>query len=254
MLSIKRDTFSKSSYIIRYLSIWDKVFDPISFSGSLLFFYGDPQYIVNVDIWTDKEKIQDIWVTLSSHNPANVEDLVKSNEQKIFEICKNTAILSFALDLKTMKIIERKDFVQNLPVHGLRTLFIFEGIDKGVFYCLNNGVEGFRDVDIYSWMLAYIYSSSTCLAPEKHNSELRYGKQLMHALSCFCVFSGDRSKVNVPINNSIHSPHLGNIGENLLQVPGKTVRFYTLLGKAKDEMQRYMEKKNKQSKLLGAGK
>ncbi len=256
MLTVKRDAFSKVCFQIRYLTIWDQVFDPFYGSGSLLFYSGNPEYIVNVDLYGtgDKVKLEEIEITLSAHNPKNMEDYIGRREQDIYQKCQESSKMSFALDLESMKIIERDDFIHNLPIRGPHTFFIFSFLENGIMYCLYNAIADINSDDVYAWLLGYIYSCASCLTPVKLNSSLMFGKQFMQAISALHAFKGDKSKIHISTHPSIFTPTMGDIGTVHIDTIGKVDRLKELVEKARQEVEKVQQKHERQLQLLGVAK
>jgi hypothetical protein len=254
-----KSSFFKNWYSIKYITGWDNSFKREYYTGLLNFYDGDPLYIVDVSfvsdasrhcLFVDKTDLQeeDIIITVGDlHNASNLDDFIIKNTNVIYEICKSTTLLGFALDLQKMKIIDNSDFNMPFPRYGLTTLFRFDNIPNAPYYCLVNPTNNINNREFFSWFTSYVYSTFVCLTPR--NKVENYAKQFMQAISTLYSTKGDRKAVSVSNKNSVLECGYNDLGEYLLPVPGnKTERFEALIMKAAEQMNKAALKKEKSKK------
>lgn len=224
---------------IRYITGWDSAFKPNNFSGKLLFYPGFPKKLVNVYHTGLKKtlKEEEIHVMIGKHNSENIDEDVNRNRDTIYEMCKMpNGPREFVLNLATMKIVERADFVDFLPNRGLNTLFVFENIDNGNFYCLANPFREMEqnpipDIAFYTWLVSYVYSQNCCLSTDQQ--DIKYGKQFMQALSTLACGVSKKGSIYISKDQNVLNCAIGDIGERDIVIPGNgTDRFMDLVAKA----------------------
>jgi hypothetical protein len=244
-LTINKDSFFKKGYSIRYMTSLHPEFRPINYSGALLFYHGNPLYIVDVNVPDTKNlEESDIVITKGDqHNHSGIDDFIIKNTDTIYELCKPLKGKDFVLNLQDMKIVERQDFRSHMPVYGLNTFFVFENIIGNEFYSLMNPAKNINDADVYCWFLAYIYSTMICLTPRKEVTD--YAKKFLQALSGVAILRGNKKLVRVSKHKSLLDSPLNDVGEFLFPVPGDTTRFEELTLKSLEQMKNKKEKKDK---------
>ena len=242
-LTVNKDSFFKKGYSIRYMTSMHSEFKPINYSGKLLFYTGNPLYIVDVNVPNIKNlEEDDILITKGDqHNHSNIDDTIMKNTDTIYELCKPLKGIEFVLDLKEMKVVQRKNFTSHMPIYGLNTFFVFENIFNHEFYSLMNPAKNINDGDVYCWFLAYIYSTMICLTPRKEITN--YSKKFLQALSGISVTQGKKNLVRISKHKSLLDSPLNDVGEFLFSVPGDTTRFEELTLKAFEQMRNKKEKK-----------
>jgi hypothetical protein len=241
-LIVNKDSFFKRGYSIRYLTSLHSEFRPINYSGTLLFYRGNPLYIVDVDV-SDFNKLEEEDITITKgdqHNHSGIDDFITKNTSTIYELCKPLKGKSFALDLKEMKVVERKDFTGSMPVYGLNTFFVFENITNNEFYSLMNPAKNINDAEVYCCFLAYIYSTTICLTPRKEPAD--YAKKFLQALSGVSILKGNKKLVRISTHRSLLDSPLNDVGEYLFKVPGDTTRFEELTLKSLEQMKKEKHK------------
>lgn len=244
-LTVNKDSFFKKGYNIRYITSSHSEFRPMNYSGKLLFYNGNPLYIVNVSVPDIKNlEEDDIIITKGEdHNHSSIDIKIMENTSTIYELCKPLRGKDFVLDLKEIKVVERKDFNSYMPVFGLNTFFVFENIFSDEFYCLMNPAKNINNADVYCWFLSYVYSTMICLTPRKEVTE--YSKKFLQALSGIAVMRGNKKLVRISKHKSLMYSPLNDVGEFLFPVPGDTTRFEELTLKALAQMEKNKKEKNK---------
>jgi len=242
-ITIQKDSFFRNQYPIRYISGWGEEFN--KYKGMLLFYPGNPKYVVDVQVLADKDKLEeeDIIIILGeNHNATDIEKIIKDKVSLIYEMCKSKVEMEFVLALDRMKIITREDFTSSLPVGGINTFFIFD--DKPQFFCLVNNTRNISDGDFYSWLLSYIYSKAICLTPRGKIED--FAKFFMQSLATLSATRGDRKSMHVSKNRTVLNCPLGDCAELLLEIPGNnTKRFEQLVEKSLEQIRNKKEKSKK---------
>jgi hypothetical protein len=241
-ITIVEDSFFKASYEIKYVTSYDNIFK--TNTQQLKFYAGTPLYTVNVDICaTNDLQEEDITVTFSKyHNANDIIKKIRDNEDLIYEMCKSSRLIEFVLDLSTMKVVGREDFLAFLPRFGLNTFFIFNDVGYSKFYCLVNATPDIKDGDYYAWLISYIYSGAVCLVPQKTVSE--YSKKFFQALALLSSNGGNKNSVRLTTNKSVLNCPLSDCGHDLLGIPGdNTTRFEKLVLSSMEQMTKHKDKK-----------
>lgn len=249
-ITIYEDSLFKNEYPIKYLVGYDQMFNRDRFNGCLNFYDGNPQYIVNVEVVEeDKTKLREediMIITGEYHNASDIAKKIDENKDTIFEFCKTINKTKFCLDLEKMKVVEIEDFNSFLPTRGLNTLFMFENVHNQ-YYCLVNPARSIKNIDFYSWLVSYIYSTVVCLTPNSKIDE--YSKQFLQAISILFATKGNKKAVHIAESKSVLNCSLGDINEKLLPIPGnKTERFEALVEKSLEQMKRVKDKKKEKNK------
>lgn len=242
-ITIRKDSLFKSGYSIKYITGWDNRFKKDGYSGALFFYYGIPQYIVDVELIADRNKLkeEDIIITIGDHNDPNTEDSIIKNTDTIYEVCKSSIYSGFVLDLDNMKVLEPSDFSLKFPIKGLNTLFVFENLPRQI-YCLVNPSKNVKDSDFYTWLVSYIYSYNICL--EVKDKIEAYPKKFLQAISGFASTGGITAKISS--SPTILDCGLSDVGELLLPVPGNnTKRFESLIEASLSQMLKKSHKKGR---------
>lgn len=241
-ITIKADSLFKQGYSLKYLTGWDNNFKKDKYTGVLSFYNGLPQYVVDVELVADRNKLteEDIIITIGNlHNSPTIEDLITKKKDLIYELCKSTIEGEFLLDLDAMKVIQPSDFIGNFPIHGLNTLFMFENIPYK-FFCLVNPSKNIKDSEFFSWFVSYIYSMYICLTPRDKIED--YPKKFLQAISGLACSKGKVLKITN--RATVLNCELSDIGELLLPIPGnKTKRFEQLVESSLEQMAKKGHKK-----------
>jgi hypothetical protein len=241
-VTIIEDSFFKQGYEIKYVTPYDNIFK--TNTQQLKFYPGTSLYTVNVDISASSDlQEEDITVTYGKyHNANDIIKKIRDNEKTIYEMCKSSRLIEFVLDLSTMKVVEREDFIGFLPRFGLNTFFIFDDIGFSKFYCLVNATPDIKDGEYYSWFISYIYSNAVCVIPNKVITN--YSKMFFQALSLLASNSGNKNNIKLVKNKSILNCTLSDCGYELLEVPSEnTTRFEKLVLSSMNQMTKHKSKK-----------
>lgn len=245
-IAVTTDSFSKNFFSIRYLTPWDSLFQPYSYSGVLKFYPENPAYLVDVSMYSDKDRLEETDIVVSigtEHNrEAEIKRLVEEKNDLIYEICKSSPEMQFTLDLNKMQVLERKHFTENLPVWGIHTFFIFSKINYDITYCIANYGKSFPDSHFYAWLLSYVYSAATCLAPQSEITD--YSKQFLQALSCLASTHGNRKSMYIATSKAILTAPLLDTNNWMYDLPASAKRFEHLVEKAKNQVSKRKENKN----------
>lgn len=234
-INISRDSLFKHGYGIKYITGWDNSFKREYYTGKLMFYPGNPLYIVDVQILADRDKLteEDIIITIGeSHNASDLDGAINKNSSTIYEICKSSVSMGFVLDLDKMKVVESSDFNIAYPKYGLHTLFMFENIRDQIF-CLVNPSKNINDGEFYTWFISYIYSHYVCLTPR--NKIENYAKKFLQAVTNLAHSGG--TTVKLTDKATVLDCGLNDIGELLLPIPGNvTKRFEHLIESSIEQM------------------
>lgn len=240
LLSIDSNNFFKAISDLRYVYIYDPKFNK-EFLDTLLFYPGDPRFIVDVSIFTDKKELkpEDVLITYGVlHNHKDIISIINQKHQEIYELCKSVQEEGFILDLNKMHIIKGKDFTEILPTYGLNSLFTVNyNIElHNKFYCLVNTGNS-KDSEVLCWFLSYIYSKESCLSPlNKYTNESK--QFLYHISKLFYNKVNPDIEVTIPTAPHIVNCGLGDFGRVYLEVPGKISRLNILMEKSLAEKNR----------------
>lgn len=241
-IEITEGKFFGRDATIKYTVGWDDVFT--KYSGFPIRFYnGNPQYIVNVSIYCDRDKMrpEDIEVLYSPlHNAPNVQDIIRKNENKIYDVAKESIQMEFALDLTTMKPIKYADFIYPYPSAGLNSFFIFHGAGDGYYRSLVNASKSlYTDNEFLTWFMGYIAATRYSLVPFERTES--YSRQLLQVIACL------KYKIQPAISNdpSLLNCATGDTGILKHLIPGKVDRLDDLIRRSIEQR----AKKQRKEKL-----
>ncbi len=247
MFDIKHESLYTSAYTgIKYINMLNYKFNPDQYSGRLLFYPGNPLYLVCVTIWADKRENlteADIEVQCGDlHCSSLIREDIIAKKDLIYEMCKTYFRPYFVLDLEKLHIIEDRDFTSLLPSRGVNTLFMFENYAKGLPYnMLVNSTKSASNTDIMAWFNSYIYAGNFCLANLTQPEPIAI--QFLQAITSLSLSKGDKRNIYVSSNNLVLDAPMNNNGDFDIEIPGnKTSRFMQLVEKSVEQK---MNKKGK---------
>jgi len=226
--------FHDKTTTIKYMNPWLDEFKQF-WGGRLLFYPGNPKYIVEVTILSDTNnvRLEDIFISLGKHNSPDIQNLINQNANYLLNLCKESGQYQFVIDVDEMKIINYDYFTETFPMHGLNTFFVLEGKDSSYFTarCLMNPSKVvFNDDELFSWFLSYINSLNSCLSPI--NEVKSTPRLFLQAISCMI------NNLDVIISNDpafMHSAISDN-GKQFMDLEINTERFKVLMSKSREQM------------------
>jgi hypothetical protein len=254
MLNIKKeDGFFRKGFGIKYILIWDDVFNKrLGKDGPALFCKAPPAYLVHVEMDSNNNiESKDIHIHYSTHNASNIVDRIMARIQEIVELCKTSVKLVFVLDVLNMKIIERSDFTFYKPINGLNSLFILQEQEEEPYYMLVNPTA-FAKEDIFSIFIAHIYSSMICLPPLSTIPRL-YSKQFMQLISSMMYRREANIDFKVGDKELLDNVNFNSINQIHMMPLGKTERLHILTMASKEQERKDLLKKTKQTGGKSAG-
>lgn len=246
-IMVTKDHFLNGGNSLRYISPWDRLFQ--TNSAKLKFYPMNPEEIVCVNIYEFDAELSEDDIVVSyggTHNCKEIEEIAKRSGPEILEVCTTkTNEVEFALDLKTMDLIKRKDFTDDFPRFGMSTPFIFEGIDNGFYYCLYNpSVGAFSSEDLLIWLLTYIETMLGCFGV--FSATTSTAKEFLFNYTFLKHTRGKKPENPIFSHPSIFGCPL-NVSPTIVSLDvGKETRLKALAEKADKEYRKALAKRQKQ--------